>query len=190
VGTISGIYILSVKGKFISRIDSEHYLQGMNVWNVREYDVNKLICTSWKDSNCFLVDRNQSDVKRVSIHDPDYMNMHATDLAPLPSYDPIQCPFFVKRGQNSLSLVDVKHQQQYLLYSDANSRWGYSKLSIVDRLNGRFDLVFVTNDGPNASVIKRYCFPAIFEEGLRKVVNLKPKPEETLLSRIIKSFKK
>lgn len=89
VGTISGIYILSFRGKLITRIDSEHYLQGMNCWNVREYDVNKLICTTWKDSNCYMIDRNQSDVKRISIHDPDYMNMHATDLVPLPSYDPI-----------------------------------------------------------------------------------------------------
>ena len=89
VGTINGLFFLDVTGKNISRNENEHYLKGMNVWNVREYDTYKLICTCWKESNCYIVDRNQSDVYRVQIEDEDYMNMHATDLVPLPSYDPL-----------------------------------------------------------------------------------------------------
>jgi len=38
LGTNSGIYIFTIRGKFVSRIDSEHHLKGLNVWNVKEYD--------------------------------------------------------------------------------------------------------------------------------------------------------
>jgi hypothetical protein len=67
------------------------------------------------------------------ITDPDKKNNHPTDLYALPGFHPQQLPFFVKRGNKSVTLVDVVSHIQYVLFVDANTKWGYNKLSIVDR---------------------------------------------------------
>jgi len=89
--------------------------------------------------------------KPVVILDKNNQNNHITDLVPLPGYHPIKCPFFVKRGMKQLSLVDVRHKVEYKMYDDENCKLGYNKVSIVDRGSGRFDLLFVVNEG-NAKV--------------------------------------
>jgi hypothetical protein len=157
---------------------------------VREYDENKIVATTWNDASVYCINRNDaaSMKKPIIIPDPDKKNNHPTDLWPLPSYDPQSLPFFVKRGMNAVSLVDVRNHIQYVLYEDKNTKWGYNKLSVVDRQHGRFDLVYVSNEGGHNNLIKRYSFPAVFEEGLRRVINLRHKEQlpQNFIQRILK----
>jgi len=134
------------------------------VWNIREYDTNKLIATCWKTSNCYLIDRNdtKSLAKPIVIVDKDKENNHITDLFALPGYHPVKCPFFVKRGMKTVSLVDVKNLVEYVMYSEMNSKLGYCKISLVEKGSGRFDLLFVVAEGKDKNIIKRYVFPSIF----------------------------
>jgi len=136
----------------------------MNVWNIREYDTNKLIATCWKTSNCYLIDRNdtKSLAKPIVIVDKDKENNHITDLFALPGYHPVKCPFFVKRGMKTVSLVDVKNLVEYVMYSEMNSKLGYCKISLVEKGSGRFDLLFAVAEGKDKNIIKRYVFPSIF----------------------------
>lgn len=66
----------------------EVYLKSLNVWNIKECDQNKLICTTWNDANCYIVDRNNPYTMKnpIVIVDPDKKNIHPTDLWPLPGY--------------------------------------------------------------------------------------------------------
>lgn len=134
------------------------------MWNIREYDTNKLIATCWKTSNCYLIDRNdtKSLAKPIVIVDKDKENNHITDLFALPGYHPVKCPFFVKRGMKTVSLVDVKNLVEYVMYSEMNSKLGYCKISLVEKGSGRFDLLFVVAEGKDKNIIKRYVFPSIF----------------------------
>ncbi len=136
----------------------------MNVWNIREYDTNKLIATCWKTSNCYLIDRNdtKSLQKPVVITDKNKENNHITDLVALPGYHPVKCPFFVKRGMKAVSLVDVKNQVEYVMYSELNTKLGYNKVSVIDRGSGKFELLFVAAEDKNRNIIKRYAYPSIF----------------------------
>jgi len=174
LGTISGVHIATIGIRTINR-SHEQYMQGKNIWNICEYDDNKLICTRWDQPHLYLLDRTdpQSLKKTVEIKDPDATNKNITDLVPLPSYDPIEFPFILKRGQKRVSLVDVLNMKSYTLYEDLNNKWGYNKVSMVDRGEGRFNLLFIVNEGQNKQIVKRYDFPNIFGEGLRKVVNLR-----------------
>ena len=178
LGTISGVYIVSIGIRVLTR-SHEHYLAGRNIWNIAEYDDNKLICTRWDQPHLYLLDRNdpQSLKKPVEIKDPDSQNKNITDLVPLPAYDPVEFPFFLKRGLRRLELVDVLNRKCYTMYEDANNKWGYNKVSLVDRQDTRFNLLYVVNEGLNKQVIKRYDFPNIWCEGLRKVVNLRHREE-------------
>ena len=148
LGTITGLHIASIGIKTLAR-SSEHYLKDRNIWNVVEYDDNKLACTRWDVGSVFLIDRNdpQSLKKPIEIVDPDKNNKNVTDLIPLPTYDPQECPFFIKRGHHKIGLVDIKTRNHYVLFEDYNNKWGYNKASIVDRSDGRFNLLFVSNEG-------------------------------------------
>ena len=150
-------------------------MKDKNIWNVAEYDDNKIVCTRWDNGHVYLIDRNdpQSLKKPIEIIDPDKNNRNVTDLIPLPTYDPQECPFFIKRGYHKVGLVDVKTRNHYVLFEDYNNKWGYNKTSLIDRGDGRFNLVFISNEGPTGQIVKRHDFPAIFEEGLRKIVNLR-----------------
>ena len=159
------------------------------MWNIAEYDDNKLICSRWDQAHLYLLDRTdpQSMKRTEEIKDPDTTNKNITDLVPLPAYDPTEFPFFIKRGQKRICLVDLANKQQYTLYDDLNNKWGYNKVSLVDRGEGRFNLLFIVNEGINRQIVKRYDFPNIFGEGLRKVVNLRHKEAENgFFSRIFK----
>jgi len=59
------------------------------------------------------------------------------------------------------------------MYEDANNKWGYNKVTVVDRGEGRFNLLFIVNEGQQRQIVKRYDFPNIWGEGLRKVNNLR-----------------
>jgi hypothetical protein len=59
-----------------------------------------------------------------------------------------------------------------MLYSEPNNIWGYNKVAVVDRGHGRFSLMFVVAETKEDQIVKRYDFPAVFDEGLRRVVNL------------------
>jgi hypothetical protein len=61
------------------------------------------------------------------------------------------------------------------MYTDDNSKLGYNKVSIVDKGSGRFDLLFVVQEGKDKNIIKRYAYPGIFQDGLRKIINLRHK---------------
>ena len=174
LGTISGVHIASIGIRTINR-SHEHYLQGKNIWNICEYDDNKLVCTRWDQAHLYLLDRTdpQSLKKNVELKDPDPTNKNITDLVPLPAYDPIEFPFLIKRGARRLSLVDMVNKRNYPMYEDPNNKWGYNKVSMVDRGEGRFNLLFIVNEGRDKQIVKRYDFPNIFAEGLRKVVNLR-----------------
>lgn len=176
LGTISGVHIASIGVRTINR-SHEHYLKGKNIWNIAEYDDNKLICTRWDSANLFLLDRTDpQSLKRTNeIKDPDQTNKNVTDLVPLPAYDPIEFPFFMKRGLKRIEIVDILNKRCYTMYEDTNNKWGYNKVSMVDRGEGRFNLLFIVNEGQNRQIVKRYDFPNIFGDGLRKVVNLRHK---------------
>jgi len=57
VGTISGVHIAAIGIRTLTR-SYEHYLKDMNIWNVCEYDDNKVICTRWDKPGYILLDRN------------------------------------------------------------------------------------------------------------------------------------
>jgi len=56
LGTISGVHIASIGIRTITR-SHEHYLEGRNIWNICEYDDNKIICTRWDQPHLYLLDR-------------------------------------------------------------------------------------------------------------------------------------
>ena len=149
LGTITGMHMAQIGIKVLTR-SSEHYMKDRNIWNVCEYDDNKIACTRWDNGHVYLIDRNdpQSMKKPTEIQDPDKNNKNVTDLIPLPTYEPQECPFFIKRGQHKVCLVDVKTRLHYTLFEDYNNKWGYNKTSVIDRGEGRFNLVFVSNEGP------------------------------------------
>ena len=174
LGTISGVHIASIGIRTISR-SHEHYLQDKKIWNICEYDDNKLICARWDSPNLYLLDRTdpQSLKRPFEIKDTDASNKNITDLVPLPAYDPIEFPFFIKRGLKRIEIVDVSNKRCYSMYEDANNKWGYNKVSIVDRGEGRFNILYVANEGQHRQIVKRYDFPNIWAEGLKKIVNLR-----------------
>jgi hypothetical protein len=75
-------------------------LKDMNVWNVCEFDKNKLICVTWKTPHTYLIDRNDTNSikKPLVIYDKNSKNKHATDLWLLPNYNYHKCPFVLKRA--------------------------------------------------------------------------------------------
>ena len=115
--------------------------------------------------------------RTIELRDPDPTNKNITDLVPLPTYDPTEFPFFIKRGLKRVTIVDLHNMRHYTLYEDDNNKWGYNKVSLVDRGEGRFNLLYVVAEGTNKQIVKRYDFPNIFAEGLRKVVNLRHQKE-------------
>ena len=56
LGTITGVHIASIGIRVITK-SSEHYMKGKNIWNICEYDDNKLICTQWNQPHLYLLDR-------------------------------------------------------------------------------------------------------------------------------------
>ena len=125
-----------------------------------------------------MLDRtNPASLKKpVEIKDPDATNKNITDLVPLPSYDPVEFPFMIKRGLKKISIVDISNQRHFTMYEDMNNKWGYNKVSLVDRGEGRFNMVFIVNEGHTTrQIVKRYDYPNIWCEGLRKIVNLRHK---------------
>lgn len=174
LGTVTGVHIVTIDDTAITK-STEHFLKGRNIWNIKEYDDNKLICSRWDQPHLYMLDRtNPQSLRRTNeIKDPDSSNKNITDLAPLPAYDPIEFPFFIKRGLKRISLVDVLNKQNYTMYEDVNNKWGYDKVSMVDRGEGRFNLLFIVNEGKNKQIVKRFDYPNLFGEGLRKVVNLR-----------------
>lgn len=131
-------------------MSSEQYLKGKNVWNVCEYDDNKLICARWDHANVYQIERASADKakkgKVIEIVDEDQTNKNITDLVPLPAYDPVDFPFFIKRGVKRICLIDVLNKKTYSLYEDTNNKWGYKKVSLVDRGEGRFNLLYIVNE--------------------------------------------
>ena len=152
-------------------------MKGKAIWNIAEFDDNKLICTRWDLPHVYILDRNdpQSMKRTVEIKDLDSSNKNITDLVPLPAYDPTEFPFFIKRGLKKVQLVDVVNRQNYTLYEDVNNKWGYNKICTIDRQEGRFQLLHISNEGKNKQIVKRYDFTNLFSEGLRKVINLRNK---------------
>ena len=145
LGTISGVHIVFLDAFSMRRVD-EHYLKDKNIWNVNEYDTNKLVVTCWEDANVYLVDRTDPDavIKKPNfIADPDKKNINVTDLLPLPNYHPKEAPFFLKRGKNSIQLLDISQKKLYMLYKEPNNQWGYNKVAVVDKGFGRFQLLFI-----------------------------------------------
>lgn len=39
-------------------------MKDQNVWNVLEYDTNKLICTTWNTAHMYFIDRNDAKTMR------------------------------------------------------------------------------------------------------------------------------
>lgn len=70
------------------------------MWNVLEYDTNKLVATTWNTPHTYLIDRNntKSLKKPIIIEEKIPRNNHATDLLPLPGYNFYKCPYIIKRG--------------------------------------------------------------------------------------------
>jgi hypothetical protein len=64
------------------------------------------------------------------------------------------------------------------MYVEDNNIWGYHKVAISSCKDGRFKLFFTVNEGETDQVIKRYDFPNVYEEGLKKIVNLRYKFED------------
>lgn len=189
LGTISGVHIASIGIRTITR-SHEHYMHDRNIWNICEYDDNKLICSRWDQPHLYLIDRMdpQNMKKPVEIKDPDSLNKNITDLVPLPAYDPVEFPFFLKRGMRRVEIVDIVNRKCYPMYEDTNNKWGYNKLSLIDRHEGRFNLLYVVAEGQSRQIVKRYDFPNIWCEGLRKVVNLRHKEinKQGFFSRLFK----
>ena len=127
------MHIASIGIRTISR-GHEHYLKGKNIWNICEYDDNKIICSRWDSSSVYMLDRAdpQSLKRPIEIRDADSANKNITDLVPLPAYDPVEFPFFIKRGLRRVEIVDVLNKRSYPMYEDNNNKWGYNKVSLVD----------------------------------------------------------
>ena len=87
IGTIGGLFMLQILDQKLLRTD-ECYLPDKNIWNVREYDNNKLICTCWVTPHTYFIDRNdtKSMKKPTVIEEKNSKNNHATDLWLLPGY--------------------------------------------------------------------------------------------------------
>jgi len=100
---------------------------------------------------------------------------------PLPNYDPSTLPLMIKRGQTKVMLVDVLNKVHHVMFTDPNNKWGYNKVSLSGTKDGRFRLFYVVNESETDQVIKRYDFPTVYEEGLRKIVNLHHKKEDASL---------
>lgn len=81
----------------------------------------------------------------------------------------------IKRGLKRIQIVDIANRVFHTLYDDMNNKWGYNKVSVVDRGEGRFNLLFIVSEGSNKQVVKRYDFTNIWGEGLRKIANLRHK---------------
>lgn len=148
LGTIGGLFFVQIMDKQLLRTD-EIYLEDKNVWNVVEYDQNKLACTSWVLPHVYLVDRNDplSAKKPIILKEPNSKNNHATDLIPLPNYSFSKNPYLLKRAMKQLSLIDVRNQQEYVLYEDQNAEWGYNKIQIRNLGNDAFELLYIANEG-------------------------------------------
>jgi hypothetical protein len=114
LGTIGGLYFVQIMERQLLRTD-ECYLEDKNVWNVYEYDKNKLVCTTWVTPHAYLIDRNdpQSLRKPKMIGEQKSKNNHCTDLIPLPTYNFGKCPYFLKRSAKAVNLIDVRNCQQY-----------------------------------------------------------------------------
>lgn len=100
---------------------------------------------------------------------------------PLPNYDPSILPLMIKRGQTKVMLVDVQNKVHHVMFTDPNNKWGYNKVTLSGTKDGRFRLFYVVNESETDQVIKRYDFPTVYEEGLRKIVNLHHKKEDASL---------
>ena len=62
-----------------------------------------------------------------------------------------------------MSLIDIKHRVEYLMYEDRNADWGYCKLQVIARQQDAFELVYVVNEGKlNRNVVKRYAYPFFY----------------------------
>lgn len=144
----------------------EIYLKDKNIWNIREYDTNKLICTCWTTPHVYLIDRNDTLTlkKPVVLEEKNGRNNHATDLWLLPGYSFQKCPYILKRALRSLTLIDVRNFRQYQMYEDENTEWGYNKVAVVDKGNERFEIVYVCDDDERAdrTQVKRYSYPAYY----------------------------
>ena len=105
LGTMTGVHIGAIGARTITR-GHEHFLKGKNVWNISEYDDNKLVCTRWDQPHLYLIDRNIDPAKPkaaatvAEIRDQNQANKNITDLVALPAYDPEEFPFYIKRGIN------------------------------------------------------------------------------------------
>lgn len=88
----------------------EVYLVDKNVWNIKEYDTNKLICSSWVLPHLYLIDRNDSLTlkKPIVIVESNYRNNKATDLLLIPGYDYHKNPYILKRAMKSLTLINMR----------------------------------------------------------------------------------
>ena len=150
LGTNTGVHIAVIGNQTIDR-SADHYMKGKSIWNISEFDDNKLVCTRWDQPHVYILDRNdpQSLKRTIEIKDPDSANKNITDLLPLPAYDPVEFPFYIKRGLKRLTLVDVLNKRNYTMYEDVNNKWGYNKVSMVDRGEGRFNLLHIVNEGKN-----------------------------------------
>lgn len=98
----------------------EIYLCDKNIWNVKEFDTNKLICTSWITPHTYIIDRNDSkSLKNPKImYEKNSKNNHATDLWLVPGYSFAKCPYIIKRSAKQITIIDVKYQLEYLMYED------------------------------------------------------------------------
>lgn len=57
LGCISGLHIVNIDTKTINNTN-DVYFPDKNIWNVFEYDKNKIACTQWSSPNVFLIDLN------------------------------------------------------------------------------------------------------------------------------------
>ena len=96
-----------------------------------------IACTHWNSQHLFLLDLNPPENAEnkanqpVILKDDDKNNDHATDLLPLPRYDPETLPLMIKRGQSQVMLVDVINKRNYTLFHDENNKWGYHKIALA-----------------------------------------------------------
>lgn len=57
----------------------------------------------------------------------------------------------------------MRSLEQFVLYNDLNTEWGYCKVSIIDKGLDRFDIVYAAFDeNLSVNIIKRYSYPAYF----------------------------
>ena len=70
LGSISGLHIAAIGVRTLTR-SNEVYLEDRNVWNVFEYDDNKIACTRWNRSSVYLIDRSLPNASALEIKDAD-----------------------------------------------------------------------------------------------------------------------